>query len=169
MEAVLVVEVSFSSSVLYATSSGFYIPLQQCKSSAVGDQSKHGPIFLTTLWLKYYHCVLLLFVFSNISREMSFNLLDPSVAHCILSKPDQFWVTCPSIRKSNISQSVYHAKNTRRVVNGTKAFTFCASYFFASTVIYCHNRRLFTTSLEICVLLFMGEHNVYNANHDIWL
>ena len=36
-----------------------------------------------------------------------------SVTHCILGKPDQFRVTCPSIRKSNISQSAYYAKNTQ--------------------------------------------------------
>ena len=37
----------------------------------------------------------------------------PSVTHCILGKPDQFRVTCPSISKSNILQSAYYAKNTQ--------------------------------------------------------
>ena len=65
----------------------------------------------------------------------------PSVTHCILGKPDQFRVTCPSIRKSNISQSAYYAKNTQYLSTKGKHLTSVhpSTLFFTLTVIYCQN------------------------------
>ena len=41
------------------------------------------------------------------------SLIVPSVTHCILGRPEQIRVTCPSILKNNISQSAHHTKNTQ--------------------------------------------------------
>ena len=68
---------------------------------------------------RLFSVVLLLLVVFGIHKDRSIPhtwhraILVPFVTHCILGKPDQFRVTCPSIRKSNISQSVYYAKNTQ--------------------------------------------------------
>ena len=48
---VMFTEVSFSSSVIYTMFLGFYVPPQQCKSSSMSDQYKHGPSFSKILRL----------------------------------------------------------------------------------------------------------------------
>ena len=99
----------------------------------------------------------------TIPDSQSLSELDPSVTHCILGKPDQFRVTCPSIRKSNISQSAYYAKNTQYL--SAKRRHLGLTSVHPSTLFFNkrrRNRRLFTTSAEIWALLFMGKY-VYNA------
>ena len=93
----------------------------------------------------------------------------PSVTHCILGKPDQFRVTCPSIRKSNISQCAYYARNTQYLSTKLRHLTSKQLIFFFNSYLLSkqrRNRRFFTTSAEICALVFMGKY-VYNANHDM--
>ena len=102
-------------------------------------------------------------------QRWSYVKLVPSVTHCILGKQDQFRVTCPSIRKSNISQSAYYAKNAQDLstkrrhltsVHPSTLFFYVTSYLLSKRR---RNLRLVTTSPEICQLLFMGKY-VYNAN-----
>ena len=85
--------------------------------------------------------------------------LVPSVTHCILGKPDQFRVTCPSIRKSNISQSANDAKNTQDLSTKRRHLTSVhpSNLFFHFNRFLLskqrRNRRLFLTSAEICALV----------------
>ena len=74
----------------------------------------------------------------------------PSVTHCILGKPDQFRVTCPSIRKSNISQCAYYAKNTQYLSTKLRHLTSVhpSNLFFSSTVIHFQNSVVIAVSLR---------------------
>ena len=105
-------------------------------------------------------------------KWFSLSVYESHVLVQYVTDPDQLMVTCPSIRKSSISQSAYYAKNTQDLsmkqrhltsVHPSNLFSHCNSYLLSKQR---RNQRFFTTSAEICALLFMGKY-VYNANHDM--
>ena len=101
--------------------------------------------------------------------------LVPSVTHCILGRPEQIRVTCPSIPKSNISQSAHYTKNTQDLSmkrwHLTSVHPSNLGYFFL--------RQIFTVKIRSQLPFVFDQHRdlrvgafdqyVYNAICYGWI